>query len=529
MKVRLYINSVDRTSILQEEEFFITMNIGSTIDIVEFKLVNELTETISGGVITRTDDLSSVILPGHTVIIEDFADASTRLFGGILVEITKEIIGLDIIYHITAQDWTMLLDRATFTIQRPLISDATLIADAFTNAEITEIDVSTHVVTGRTFDFMEFVGATLASMLNVVSDATGFYWWVDPDQNLHYRRFGQAQSTLRFSDVTSDLSATVIPFFDFSYSRNMGNFNAVEVRGQLRLSVDVYQKYKGDAIQKAFHLSADAEALVAGRTYQPLSREPTYRTDPDILDIYINGLSDLNEELDNSETGIDVADGTKYATNDVIMIDTERMLVGSVSSNTLTVTRGYLATLDDPVPVAHSSGAEIFIQQKVAVKRADEDQFSIASPPDVLWNPSFVSVEFATAPPNLADDSWQIVGRHVSPSYARQKDRAAIARVGGRVFRHVINESLIRTEEQALDVAKAFLREQGPKETIELSFDTDGLKVNTIIDVTSTVLGITAVSYLVTSVTTRILGGTVMGYSAILERSAAIFDALDSS
>jgi hypothetical protein len=52
----------------------------------------------------------------------------------------------------------------------------------------------------------------------------------------------------------------------------------------------------------------------------------------------------LNEDLDNSETGIDVDDGSMFLAGDVIEVDSEAMLVTSISTNTLTVTRGYAGT-----------------------------------------------------------------------------------------------------------------------------------------------------------------------------------------
>jgi len=54
----------------------------------------------------------------------------------------------------------------------------------------------------------------------------------------------------------------------------------------------------------------------------------------------------LNEALDSSETAIDVDDGTMFRADDVILVPStdEKMLVASVSGNTLTVTRGVLGT-----------------------------------------------------------------------------------------------------------------------------------------------------------------------------------------
>ena len=60
----------------------------------------------------------------------------------------------------------------------------------------------------------------------------------------------------------------------------------------------------------------------------------------------------LAEEPDASETGVDVASATGISTSDVISVAGELMLVGGISSNTLTVTRGHGGT----TAVVHSSG-----------------------------------------------------------------------------------------------------------------------------------------------------------------------------
>ena len=66
----------------------------------------------------------------------------------------------------------------------------------------------------------------------------------------------------------------------------------------------------------------------------------------DNLYIYLNDtISDstslANEAMDASETGFDVDDGTDFAEGDVLLVDAELMYVSGISSNTLTVTRGY--------------------------------------------------------------------------------------------------------------------------------------------------------------------------------------------
>lgn len=65
----------------------------------------------------------------------------------------------------------------------------------------------------------------------------------------------------------------------------------------------------------------------------------------------------LAEDLDNSETGIDVAanTGESFAAGDMIRIDDEFMTISSISNDTLTVVRGAAGSS----AVVHSTGAEV--------------------------------------------------------------------------------------------------------------------------------------------------------------------------
>ena len=67
----------------------------------------------------------------------------------------------------------------------------------------------------------------------------------------------------------------------------------------------------------------------------------------------------LAEGLDNSETGVDVSDGSVF-TDEYIRIDSEVMKVQSVSGNTLTVLREENVETPSTVGDSHSNGATIF-------------------------------------------------------------------------------------------------------------------------------------------------------------------------
>lgn len=75
----------------------------------------------------------------------------------------------------------------------------------------------------------------------------------------------------------------------------------------------------------------------------------------------------LAEALDNSETGVDVDDGTVFKTGDIIQVDSELMYVASVSSNTLTVTRGFAGT----TAASHDDDSAVYIRTIAQIEGAD--------------------------------------------------------------------------------------------------------------------------------------------------------------
>lgn len=66
----------------------------------------------------------------------------------------------------------------------------------------------------------------------------------------------------------------------------------------------------------------------------------------------------LAEALDSSETGVDVVSGAAHEVGQTIRIESEDMLIESISSNTLTVTRGINGT----TAAAHDTGIAISIR-----------------------------------------------------------------------------------------------------------------------------------------------------------------------
>ena len=72
---------------------------------------------------------------------------------------------------------------------------------------------------------------------------------------------------------------------------------------------------------------------------------------------YTDATTNTNEAVDIVETAIDVVDSSVFAYGDIIRIDSEKMLITNISSNTITVERGFLGT----TTATHSTATDIYI------------------------------------------------------------------------------------------------------------------------------------------------------------------------
>ena len=86
----------------------------------------------------------------------------------------------------------------------------------------------------------------------------------------------------------------------------------------------------------------------------------------------------------------------------------------------------------------------------------------------------------------------------------------------GRTFTKVLVLPEVEDDDQAIDVANAFLREQGAKDRVSLTFTKDGLTVGDTVAVTSTVLGLTAILYQIQQISMRNLGAEIYEYTALM-------------
>ena len=102
---------------------------------------------------------------------------------------------------------------------------------------------------------------------------------------------------------------------------------------------------------------------------------------------YTDSTTNTNEAVDVIETAIDVVDGSVFAYGDIIKIDDEKMLITNISSNTITVERGFLGT----TTATHSTSTDVYI----GVTWTEENQW--------LYNEGCDSLLFYATTINPAD------------------------------------------------------------------------------------------------------------------------------
>jgi len=94
---------------------------------------------------------------------------------------------------------------------------------------------------------------------------------------------------------------------------------------------------------------------------------------------YVDKNIDTAEVIDLVETNIDVTDGSVITASDIIKIDNEKMLVIKVTSNTLTVVRGFFGT----TVATHVSPSNVFL----GVDFTEDNQWMYSAEDDsvLLW------------------------------------------------------------------------------------------------------------------------------------------------
>lgn len=148
-----------------------------------------------------------------------------------------------------------------------------------------------------------------------------------------------------------------------------------------------------------------------------------------------------------------------------------------------------------------SNGSPTWTTQSIKLEGAG------GSASDAQWNPTTHTVTFTSAPPNFAN-SWRITGRFSTPTNAFVEDSVAVSS-HGRVFKTSINAPKGSSVEQTTELANALLRENTDRILLRFNTNYDTPKAGTMCGITHPKFDLSNEQFLVTGVTTRIVGGEV--------------------
>lgn len=192
MKVRLRIDGVDRSSLLPRT--------GWTLEDSEGKRISTLTLPLED----RTGALAASALELKEVILDDPDTPTTRYFLGLVTQVdTRPLEGVGLKHDIVCQEYGWLMEHYFHTEKYANQNDNAIIADAFAEVGLTEIDATTYVQTGRLIEKFWMNNMSLRAMMDALSEITGHIWYVDWNKKLVYQSTQTAISSYTLTDAPS--------------------------------------------------------------------------------------------------------------------------------------------------------------------------------------------------------------------------------------------------------------------------------------------------------------------------------------
>jgi len=183
------------------------------------KLILEGTNDVGRDIIEKTDEI---------IIYND--DESRKLFAGLVSKVSKRLEGITLLFHLSCQDYTILLDTAIVNKVYENETGQAIIQDLFTTY-LPEVTTATYIDDdGLTYSRIVFNRKTLREALENLAANAKFDWYVDYDKDLHYFAAEKNVAPFNLSD-DPDNSATY-PYRHFTYDRDASKIiNRVLVEG----------------------------------------------------------------------------------------------------------------------------------------------------------------------------------------------------------------------------------------------------------------------------------------------------------
>ncbi len=239
MDLQLFINGVDRTSIVDWRSFSKEDNLTYQADALNF---------------TYHKYGSAVYVPAlfDEIVLIDNDAGGERVFGGRIVDLSKSLEpNFSVKYSIKCKDWTVELDVLvvnTYTNQ----TVAEIINDILP-AGFTDSNVFCNVLVER----IAFNYQAVAECLKTLAELVNYHWYVDYNKDIHFFPKGNESAPFSITDNSSNFIAGTLELStDISQLRN-----STFVRGGEYVGLARTEQYIADGDQTTFPLSNKFSSL----------------------------------------------------------------------------------------------------------------------------------------------------------------------------------------------------------------------------------------------------------------------------
>jgi hypothetical protein len=183
------------------------------------------------------------------------ADGSTKIFGGFVNTVTKKkgqnAANND--YELGCSDYAILLDKVIVKAEYEGNTDAEIIADVFTAAELSAFDGVSYVAELVTMPKVRFNRMTAREILDWICEYSGGHWYMNYEKQLRYFMSEENSAPFDVTEDPTDTSRKTVEEPKLTKSC-AGVVNLVEVVGGNYLSDDRTEMFSSDGFSNSIKL-----------------------------------------------------------------------------------------------------------------------------------------------------------------------------------------------------------------------------------------------------------------------------------
>lgn len=467
-------NSVEKTEVLTKEP-----------DTLRFKVKNYGSKTW----VPSLDD---------EIYLYD-TDGTTRIFGGVVVDIRESIDALVQYKEIVCKDFTHTLDRKLVSVSYEAVT-ATSIVSSIISAYTTGF-TTTNVVAPITVNKVVFNYQTVSKALTKLADTLGNYdWYVDYNKDINFFAKGTRVAPFNLDDTTGNHK-----WNSLEVKENTSQLrNKIIIRGGDTLGTAFTDYIIADGIQNTFFVGYNLSGYIFyKKLVTPATQTFTVTiAAPGVFTCAAHGLTSgavvTFTTTGALPTGLAIA--TEYW---VTVVDANTFKVSTSAANYVA---GTFVTTTGSQSGTHTVSKNYMVLTVGADGKDDPTAY------DTLYNPNtgFIRFQNNNTPPINNTIRWY--GTPFYPLITEKQDLVSVATYG--TYEYVIVDKSIKSRTAASQRADAELTKYAtPLKTGSFRTDTAGLRTGQIITVASTIRGISE-SYIINRLTVTLRTPTTYTYYA---------------